>query len=139
MTFSYNCTTEALSITSSNIQLFIDNPGTYTIDILIDDTSESTAPATNPVVIASVDKDAMLDVKIKLTTVATESITIEQGCLFTDCETLCNVVELANTDQSYKILLDYYLLTQANNCPCECTKLKEIATELLLKVNDCQC
>lgn len=138
MTLTYDKTNNELSITSDHIATYLANTTLYTIDILIDDVSVTTAPTVNPH-IEIVTEDILLEVIIKLTTIATNTTVIEKGCIMTDNTLYCKAVELSTNNENINLLIDYFLFSKANECPCECDKLKELFDNFLEQINDCKC
>jgi hypothetical protein len=81
----------------------------------------------------------LLDVKVILTDDNDDSITTDQGCVLTDNTLYCSAVKAAEDSEKIEVLLDYYLLSRANECACECTKLKELFSNFSDKIEDCEC
>jgi hypothetical protein len=138
MTITYDSTNNQISIDSTLIDTYLTNTTQYNIDILIDDVSNSTAPTVNPHIV-DVTADTLISVTIKLNDTTGGTITIEQGCILADSTLYCKSVELANTNQDINLLIDYFLFSKANECPCECTKLKEMFDKFTEQINDCEC
>lgn len=150
MTLSYNRANTELTITSTLLTTYIAVPASYTIDIILNDTSVETAPATDPYVATAVAVDTVYKVIVKLTTTATGAVQIDTGCIFAegdsadDCASYFgSILTYADTnkeivsEQTNKILLYYNLLTKAELCPCKCDELKVIKEVLDEEIKDC--
>jgi len=150
MTLTYDRTTTSLTITSTLIASYVALPASFTIDILLNDVSDTTAPTADPHVATTVTVDTVYEVIVKLTQISTGSVLLDTGCIFAEGDSADNcasyfgsILTYANTnkeivsEQTNKILLYYNLLTKAELCPCKCNELKVIKEVLDEEIKDC--
>jgi len=66
------------------------------------------------------------------------TVTTEYACLFVDNDTKCRVAECVKDNQNIELQLDYYILSRAGNCNCQCDNLCTIYNRLKNELNSCQ-
>lgn len=67
-----------------------------------------------------------------------ESIIKEYSCLFVDNTTMCEIVDCVTETNNLELQLDYYLLTRAQDCDCDCTDLCTIYKRMRNEQTRCQ-
>jgi len=66
------------------------------------------------------------------------TVSTEYACLFVDNEIKCKVADCVKDNQNIKLQLDYYILSRASACKCECDNLCTIYNRLKNELNSCQ-
>jgi hypothetical protein len=66
-----------------------------------------------------------------------DSVITEHTCLFVDNETTCNVATEVSTTGETDLAMYAYILSNAQNCDCDCSDLCVIYKKILNELSDC--
>lgn len=75
---------------------------------------------------------------IKLVTVTNAVRKTDFGCVFSDIDLKCKIAECVKDKQMLSLQLDYYILSKAQNCDCQCDDLCRIYKRLANELSHCQ-
>lgn len=135
MTVTYDTNTDQFTIESTNLSDFgvIDtavltskiNCGDteYSVEILVGDVAANQYTIDNSAFYGVTElADAVYSFVLTVTK-TDESIVQEVNCYFVDNETGCDVAELVQSEGDLQLQLDYYILSNATDCKCNCDAL----------------
>lgn len=149
MTITSNSDYTTITITSSNLtslgsvdtiklQAKINCGGTYSYTVDEGDITSGAFTVDLNSLFSTTDLSDSVYSFILVITNDDETIIKEYSCLFVDKTTSCTIVDCVTETNNLELQLDYYLLTRAQDCDCDCSDLCTIYNRILNEQKRCQ-
>lgn len=149
MTLTSNSDFTTITITSDNLSSLgsvdkivlngkINCSGTYSYEVDKDDITSGTFTINLTSLFGtSTLQDSVYSFILTITN-SDDSIIKEYNCLFVDNDTKCDIVDCVTESNNLELQLDYYLLSRAQNCDCDCSDLCIIYNRLKNEQTRCK-
>lgn len=126
------------SISSVSLTGKINCEGTYSDTIVEGDVTDSTFTVDLSTLFGTSSLSDSIYSFILTTTMDDDETFVEYGCVFVDNDTKCQVATCVKDKQMLELQLDHWIITQAQDCDCNCETLCTIYKRLLNELSSCQ-